>query len=126
MSSTSRRWRQLQRRLGLRPPLPRATSPDAYGPAGLDAAWAPGVLRRQQAVDRAEGQLLDARSTDPHRPLAELLPLAKVLHEARLEHAAALLAAGGEVPEGLRDELELRAPRGVRQPPVPRSVRARI
>lgn len=114
------------RHLGLRTPPPRATSPDACVDLGLDAAWAPAVLRRQQAVDRARQLLLEARRTDPERPLAELLPLAKALHEARLEHAEALLAAGGEPAEELRHELELRAPRPGPRPAVPRLLRARL
>lgn len=89
----------------------RAVSPDHLADAGLDPVWSPTVLRRQQAVDLARAELLGARTRDPDRPLSELLPLARALHEARLEHAAALLTAGGEVPDDLRSELQLRARR---------------
>jgi hypothetical protein len=73
---------------------------------GGSAAPDPAVQSREGAVEQARLLLIAAR----HRgaPLEELLVLAQALHEASLEHARATAAAGGHVPQALRDELALR------------------
>ena len=94
-------------RLALRRPQPRprlatVVLPDSAEPVSPD----PAVQARDAAVELARQLLLDARergaSTD------ELLGLARALHEATLEQARALAAAGGHVPQALRDEIALR------------------
>jgi hypothetical protein len=64
------------------------------------------VQSRETAVEQARRLLLAGREREA--PLEELLPLARALHEATLELAAATAAAGGHVPQALRDELALR------------------
>ena len=62
--------------------------------------------RAPGAADQARAQLLAARGRGA--PTEELLELARALHEARLELARVTAAAGGDVPQELRDELVLR------------------
>lgn len=57
-------------------------------------------------VAQACAALLEAKERGAS--LDELLTLAHGLHEAELAHARRTAAAGGEVPQALRDELLLR------------------
>jgi hypothetical protein len=67
-------------------------------------------------VEQARRLLLAAR--DRGAGMEELLELARTLHEATLDQARASAAAGGHVPQALRDELALRVddPSSVRAP----------
>lgn len=70
------------------------------------AALDPIVQARAEALEQARSVLLGAR--DRGADLEELLVLARALHEAELALAGATVAAGGLVPQSLRDELALR------------------
>ncbi len=66
----------------------------------------PRVQVRAEAAAGARDALLAARERGA--PLADLLVLARAVHEAELDLARATLAAGGLVPQAVRDELALR------------------
>lgn len=75
----------------------------------------PAVQARQAAADQARAALLAAQQRDA--AAEELLALAEAQHEAALDLARATAAAGGYVPQELRDELAVRAQRIT--PPLP-------
>lgn len=66
----------------------------------------PVVQAREAVVERARALVLEARQRG--EGLDVLLALSEALHEANLDLARATVAAGGMVPQALRDELALR------------------
>lgn len=97
----------------VRPGQVRSVSPydagDADGPAPQPARPVPvDLLEREVDLRESEHQLLRAASRTPVPQYDELLVLADRLRTARLGHAEAVLALGGEVEPELRDELGLR------------------
>lgn len=95
-------------RAARRPPV---VLPDRIAPATPD----PAVQARDAAVEQLRGAVLAAR--EDGAPMEQLLVLVRALHEAELDRARAVLTAGGQVPQALRDELELRVrPEPVRPP----------
>jgi hypothetical protein len=98
----------------VRPSRPATDDPAAERPSVVlpETGWAanllpdPAVQAREAAVEQARALLLEARERGDSTQ--DLLALARLLHEARLELAGAIASAGGLVPQDLRDELALR------------------